>query len=284
MREGVHPGTQLFGDHELLYAIGPDAGEAAVYNALDGTLVGNRELPPARSRLDTVGRHVVTWSTLDGRQVLALNDPWSGKDLWKVDFEGTAQVVLVELEEAAVLEPSGKFTVVSLADGRVKFKGTTEPEPRAQQIYVIRSPDLYILVAHVPRPEVANPNWRAVTVQSIPVNGRVYGFDAATGARLWTQEILRQGIDLSQPASLPVLTFACCIMEKKNGQAYAFDNRFGLTCLDKRTGRLVFDERNLEEQFFSIDYSADPDQKQIELRMYRSVLRLTFTDQPVDEP
>jgi outer membrane protein assembly factor BamB len=284
MREGVRPGTHLFGDKELLYAIAPDAGEAVVYSALDGTLVGNRELPPARSRLDTVGRRVVTWSTLDGRQILALNDPWSGKDLWKVDFEGTAQVVLVELEEAAVLEPSGKFTVVSLADGRVKFKGTTEPEPRAQQIYVIRSPDLYILVAHVPMP-MGNPGWRPVTPQSIQVNGRVYGFDAATGGRLWTQEIHRHGIDLAQPANLPVLTFACCITEqKKNGQAYAFDNRFGLTCLDKRTGRLVFDERNLEEQFFSIDYTADPDQKQIELRMYRSVLRLTFTDQPVDEP
>jgi outer membrane protein assembly factor BamB/tetratricopeptide (TPR) repeat protein len=52
MREGVAPGTELFGDDELLYAVPPQSGPAVVYSALDGTVLGSRPLPPERARLD----------------------------------------------------------------------------------------------------------------------------------------------------------------------------------------------------------------------------------------
>ena len=279
MREGVTPGTELFGDTRFLCAVAPDSAEAVVYDALDGSLLGNRPLPPANWRVDTVGRQIVTWRTLNNRLVLALFDPWSEKDVWTRDFENTAQLALIDLDEAAVLEVSGKVTILSLADGRVRFETTAEREPQVRQIHVLRSRDHYVLIANQ---STGGPGWQQVGPQVIQVHGRVYGYDRQTGKRLWTTQMDRHGIDLHQPVNLPVLTFVSHFaLAKKNSPA--MESRYALTCLDKRNGRLVFDDRNFDEQILFVDYAADVEQKQLDLRLFRSVLRLTFTDKPFPE-
>jgi hypothetical protein len=59
---------------------------------------------------------------------------------------------------------------------------------------------------------------------------------------------------------------------------------FGLTCLDKRNGRLAFDNREFDEQLLFVESTADKDQKQLDLRLFRSILRLTFTDRLLPSP
>jgi outer membrane protein assembly factor BamB len=205
-------------------------------------------------------------------------DPWSGKDLWSSDFEDTAQLALIEQDEAAVLEISGKVTVLSLADGKVRFETTAEREPQVRQIHVIRSRDNYVLIANQWTGQVQG--WHQVTPQGIPVHGRVYGYDRLNGKRLWTTQIDRQGIDLlHQPANLPVLTFVSHFAQAKKSVP-GLDSSFALTCLDKRNGRLIYDKRDFDEHLLFVEYAADIEQKQLDLRLFRSVLRLTFTDKP----
>src|SRR5207302_7027588 len=67
---------------------------------------------------------------------------------------------------------SSDLTVVSLADGRVRFETPTEPEPDLRQLYVIRSRDHYVVIANQP-PDPTG--WQQVTPQTIPIHGRVYG-------------------------------------------------------------------------------------------------------------
>jgi outer membrane protein assembly factor BamB len=283
MREGIASGADLFGDEEFLFVVPtPEGVQAVVLSALDGTVVGNRELPPYRRRLDTVGRNIVTWGVEDSKQVLALRDPWLGKELWSRSFEDTAQVTLIELDEAAVLEPlSGKLTVVSLGDGGIRLDGPTEREPQVRQIHLLRSSDHYVLIANQAPSDP--PGWPRVTPQTIAIKGRVYGYDRSTGKRLWTNEFDRHGIELSQPANLPVLTLICNFQGQRRNGGLGNDNFYGLTCIDKRSGRIVFDDRELKEQFFSVEYAADPDDKQLELRLFRSIVRLTFTDKPLSD-
>ena len=279
MREGVASGVELFGDEELLYAVPAEGNQAVVYSALDGTILGNRALPPVRHRIDTVGRNIVTARIENSRQVLALYDPWSGKELWSKPFADTAQIALVELDEAAILEPSGKLTILSLADGSVRFESATEPEPQLRQIHVIRASEQYVLIANQ---VTVIPGWQPVTPQAIPIRGRIYGFDRQTGKRLWTREIDRHGVELHQPSHLPVLTLICNFnVPKANGPG--LESHCGLTCIDKRTGEIVFDNRHLDEQIFFVEYTVDSDLKQLELRLFRSILRLTFTDNPLPD-
>jgi hypothetical protein len=56
---------------------------------------------------------------------------------------------------------------------------------------------------------------------------------------------------------------------------------FALTLIDKRTGLKVFDERKFDEPLLFVDYAADIVQKQLELRLFKSAVRLTFTDKPL---
>ena len=141
---------------------------------------------------------------------------------------------------------------------------------------MIRSREHYVLIANQ---STGGSGWQQIAPQVIPVHGRVYGYDRQSGKRLWTTQIDRQGIDLHQPGNLPVLTFVSHFaLAKKN--VPGLDSHFGLTCLDKRNGRLVFDNRDFDEQLLFVEYAADIEQKQLELRLFRSVLRLTFTDKP----
>ena len=277
-REGIRPGTELFGDSRLLYAVGPDEIDAIVFNAVDGTLLGSRRLPPKRQRKETIGSRIVTWGLSDNRQILSLHDPWTGTDLWSHNFEDTADAVVIESDEAFVLEPSGKVSCVTLADGKVRFVARAEAEPQLSKIHVIRSRDEYVLIANE---WAASPTgWQEPVLGAIPVKGRAYGYDRQTGKRLWTTPIDRQGIDLRQPAHVPVLTFVCRFDQPRTNGPPGIDSQFGLTILDKRNGRLVFDNRDLKEQILFIEYTGDADQKLLELRLLRSVVRLTFTDMP----
>src|SRR5262245_18712430 len=281
MREGVAPGTDLFGDDKMLYAVSPGGGPAVVYSPLDETILGNRALPPERARKDFRGRHIVTWQVRDSKQVLALHDPWTAADLWSRKFEDTAEMALVESDEVAVLEPSGRFTVVALADGKVTFEAETEPESSLRQIQVLPSREHYVLIANqVTGNTIPGVQWQQVTPQAIAVRGRVYGFDRATGKRLWKREIDRHGIDLHQPGELPILTFMSSFNPlKPNGQG----QEFGLTILDKRNGQVIFDDRKFDEPLLFIDYGVDVEQKQLELRLFKSTLRLTFTDKSLPD-
>jgi outer membrane protein assembly factor BamB len=276
-REGIRPGTELFGDSRFLYAVGPDEIDAVVFNAVDGTLLGSRRLPPKRQRKETIGSRIVTWGLSDNRQVLSLHDPWTGTDVWSHQFEDTADAVVIESDEALVLEPSGKVSCVTLADGNVRFVARAEAEPRLSRIHAIRSRDEYVLIAN--EWAAAPTGWGDPVTGAIPVQGRVYGYDRQTGKRLWTTPIERQGIDLRQPSQVPVLTFVCRFDQPRvNGPG--IDTQQGLTILDKRNGRVVFDNRDLKEKILFIEYTGDADQKLLEMRMLGSVVRLTFTDKP----
>ena len=71
--------------------------------------------------IDFLGRYVLTWQP--GRdnngRVLGLFDPWQQKAVWPSrKFASGACVSVVGSEAVGVLEPSGHFVLVALADGR----------------------------------------------------------------------------------------------------------------------------------------------------------------------
>ena len=53
--------------------------------------------------------------------------------------------------------------------------------------------------------------------------------------------------------------------------------------LDRRTGRIVFRDKKADEPLMTVDPYTDPDQRRLELRLFKSIVRLTFTDKPLPE-
>lgn len=288
VRDGILPGAELTGDDAHLCIIPPDvnpatAGTAVVVRMLDGEIVGNRSLPPANVRLDSVGSSCLTWQSLAGRQELARFDIVGGKAIWKRGFAIDSLIATIDGDSAAVLEPEGRFVVVSLADGHVELEASVESFGTANQIFVRRSPDQYVLFCNE-QLELGNLGQGQISPphQSVFVHGNVHAFDRSSGKRLWTTRVDRQAYDPTQPAAMPILTFMTTVVYPGQ-RPNSVESRVCLTLIDKRTGRVLYDERRLEEPPLPIEYNVDREEREIEMKMMRSTLRLKFTDKPWPE-
>lgn len=285
-REEPSSGIDLFGDEELLLASDPQtAGNATVYRMLDGTLAGTRPIPAADTRLSAVGRMILTSRIAGTQVVLESHDPWNEKINWEVRFLAGARMALIDNEEAAVLEPNGQFSVIDLAQGRRRWEpgeaSKVEPQLRLQQLLVFRDDERYTVIANGPPP--ANPLLRAAMhgMHSLVISGAAYGFDRQTGNRLWSLPLPQHALDWSQPRHLPVLTFTCHFLEQMPGGG--FGSQFEILVLDRRNGNVIYRDRRPDEQLLFVEPFADPEHRQLELRLFRSVLKLKFTDQPLPE-
>jgi outer membrane protein assembly factor BamB/tetratricopeptide (TPR) repeat protein len=315
IRRGVAPGSTLFGDDQLLFAVAPNQTEATVFRAMDGEMLGKRKVPRfslgtetlpygavlpdgtiTRTRSMTrtsgevciapLGRHLLVWNGIGIEAALELFDPWEQRQVWAVQkLSPRAKLDLVAEEAIGVLEPDGHFLLIGLPDGRTIVDAKLQREHGVASICVFRSGDQYVLLCidSPPRPS------RNRIVQVLPGNsslpvgsGRVYAFDLE-GKPLWPEpvQITDQHLLLNQPGRLPVLTFACSLYHT---QGNSVQHQLKVLCIDKRAGRVVYDEQKLPYTTNSFGLSGDPTRNTVELQLSRQRVTLTFTDQPVPPP
>lgn len=276
-REGMVPGSDLYGDEELLFVLPAEAPRADAYRILDGQFVGQRAVPPVSERLEIVGRMLVVWRNEGAGKTLLVRDLSTERTVWQREFSPKASAMVIESSEIAVVEPEGRFTILALADGTPVLRAVIEPVRELEQILVTRSSEQYLLFAN------ERPDWDHVVDPGsgrLYVNGRVYGFDRATGKSQWPpRRIERQGYDPHQPSGLPIVVFYSQAFERAPNAAVG-TNRVYLQCLDRRTGRIVYSDERTNQGFTHFDIVVHPEEPVIDLRMLGSTVSLTFTDKP----
>jgi hypothetical protein len=281
MRDDVPRNSELFGDHQYVFLVPAGETTATVVRALDGKLLGQREVPLERE--GTLGRRVLVWRRADGHRVLKMVDPWDNRQLWPPQqFAATAALHHVNEEAVAVYEPGGRFVLVDLNDGRKVIDEELQAGRSLTEILLLDSPDQYTLVLYDRTPK-HNQNRRIQEmhgVASAPITrGQVYAFDR-DGNCLWPAPatVEQQHLPLSQPNRLPVLTFASMIQERKSNNA-RYESKTAILCIDKRSGREVFREefRGATNSFRLV---GDPEKKTVEMELQQYKVTLTFTDQP----
>ncbi len=271
----------LFGDENLLFAVPFDGTEATVLRGADGEKLKTLTVPPPGERLATIGRSVLVWRVESNRRILELVDPWQGRTLWGPHkFEAQAKCSLVGGESLGVMEPSGRFTLFSLPDGRKRIEVQLQPEPTLREIVLLEADGQHFLVTHSPPRRRSGHTPRAIRGASSRLirKGRVYGFDRS-GKRLWADfpegvEVEEQQLLLGQPSRLPVLTFASLGYNPNNRSSRWFTS---VLMIDKRSGRVVLNKR-FTQQSGILELIGDPAGNTLDLRMQHSNLRLTFTD------
>jgi hypothetical protein len=287
VRHNVPPGSDIFGDDEIMVLAPPEGAgaEALVVRTIDGQLLSKRTAPPADQRWLTQGRHILTWRNTTGNKLLiALNDPWSQRDVWSETFAPGSKGTSVGDDSVAVMQPDGKFAMIRIADGHKTIDEKLEAAPNLQRIHVIRSAGQDILVTNHPYiaeraqqrymqlPQVDNdPYW-------LPVTGRVYAFDRATGKQQWPAPaaVEQHGLVLNVPAELPVLVFLRTVQTNQGQQ------RASILCLDKRTGRAVYEEDELPQMIQNYEITGDAKEKTVTLvAAPTQTITLKFTDSPV---
>ena len=279
-RKNVPAGSDLFGDQEMLFVVPPDGSPALVLSAINGELLGRRSVPPLDRRMATVGRSLLVWTSEEGMQTLALQDPWhddARRVLWSRKFVPGSKACVVGQEAVGVLEPGGAFVLLALPDGKPIVQEALEPENALNSIYVLRSAEGYLLVTNsLPQ--------RAQTVAAAPggpqndplINGRVYAFSRETGKKLWHNPAVidQNGLVLTQPSELPVLVFMG--HATLGGQG----TRAIVLCIDKRTGATVYRNDALPLSINNFELIADPDKATVSLVLPGKRIVLRFTDEP----
>lgn len=289
VRYGVPQGSELFGDDEYVFVVPPKAStnsgdtddRAYVFRAADGQELERRAVAPLEQRLFTDGRQVVTWHNDGGKgMVLRRRDLWTQRDLWEQRFDVNSKPWPVGQSGVAVMERRGRFTFWNATDGTAQIDVMLKPEQNLSELVVYSFPDRLVAIVNRPPRGADGFNMHALPQGASglnAVNGMAYGFDRATGKLVWELAVEKRSIGYAQRENLPVLAFASG-QHPQNGN----QGQMNLLVVDNRTGRVLADERT-PGQIQAFEYTGDPAKHEITLRNSRGGIKLTFTDEPVDD-
>lgn len=282
-RLDIRPDSMIFGDSEYLFVVPNGETKATVLRALDGELLGQRELPAPVEPQNTFGRRVLVWRDRGDQGTLEMVDAWSGEHVWPAKkFPSGAQMQQVQDEAVALFEPGGRFMLVNLADGRTIIDTKLQPEPPLCEMYVLRSPQQYLVITQGPENDQNdNRHTHSITGTASPriTKAHLYAFDRQ-GKNMWPAPVLveDQYLPLDQPGQLPVLIFAAMVQERKQEQQRALTTNTVILGLDKRNGHVICSEA-IPNSTSGLTLIGNPQKQTVDIRLQRETITLSFADQ-----
>ena len=289
-RSGMEPGCDIFGDQDLLFVAAPNRDDALVLRSADGTEVGRRFVGSRQDRWMTDGRRLLCCQLIDQKLVVRWIDAWEERDIWKREFAPEVQCWMPARDELAVLEPTGKFTLLGLADGSVRLESQLSPEPALARLYVLRSREMYLVLASTNAAAedatmARSRPWSPLGSDLCPeINGRIYALDSRTGQPLWpaAAEVTKLCCPLDQPLESPGIVFFQNVQPSSSSALPRPPVKGAVLCMDKRDGRQVlFDEDLAMIRTYAI--TAQPQDHTLTVSSNSKQLVLKFTDGPVEK-
>jgi outer membrane protein assembly factor BamB len=274
-------GSSLFGDQEYIVVIPPNSNQVRVFRASDGDEVHTGTVPSEERRWSTFGRKILTWDDSPGKMVLRLYDPLTDSDAWAFDFLVGSKGWIIDDAEVAVLEPSGNFVIIRMADGTRAVEVQLEQQPSLTGIYVLASESTYVLVTNTPITQT-EPNLHISPAPggffSPLVNGQAYAFDRQSGASLWPQPVgLDQyGLPLQQSSELPVVVFLRQIRKTDRGRSAGIVT--SVLCVDKRTGDILYGNDDIPTQTRAFEVVGDIQTGKVSVMLPARTINIQFAE------
>lgn len=286
VRSGLEPGSDIFGDHDYTFVVGPEADEATVFKTADGTAVAQRPVTSRAQRWITVGRNVITCQS-DGRSLaIRCFDAWQQEDLWNRSFDDDAQCWRPSRDTVAIFEPQGKFLILDLISGKPRVECGLQPLPSLNRLYVLADPNSYTVVASGDNPNKHATNTRiygSIGGTLCPeINGHIYSIDRQTGTPRWSKpaQVYEYSLPLNQAPESPALVF----LQNKRSQVSPNSPRAtyeaSLLVIDKRDGRKLYAADGLD-RVLSYSVESTRQEQRVVVQTNKNEFELTFTDEPV---
>ncbi len=281
-RDGLPPGSDVFGDEELVFVVPPQSAEARVFQTLDGQQRGQRQVDSLAQRWTTWGRHVLAWSEQQDVLILHLYDAWTGNSVWREDLPKNAKATLVEDDEVAILQADGRFVVRSLQDDTIRLETDLEPEPGLLSLHVIRSREQYLVVTNRTAP--VEPNTPAAQIRTVIsglatplITGHAYAFDRQSGQPLWAEPaaVERYGFPIEQPTETPLLLF---LRQHQPGAGGQTRQHTSLLALDRNTGQEILENAEIPTLTYTYDLIADRLEQTVTLGLPTRTLTLQWPE------
>jgi hypothetical protein len=222
-----------------------------------------------------------------GKRTILGEYPLSQRNGAKADVIDNAIAVVSPGEKAE----TANFEIYDLHDGRRTLNTVIPHVGGIQDIRVQRTPEQYLLLVNTGSRGRGNsrmifqPGFHDGTPLHNLWTGTLHAFDRETGVALWPiGATLNQHSLLSiQPAELPVLTFVRMAQapNRRNGQQL-----LSILCLDKRTGRMIYQKDDHSGHAHGFDITGDATTKQIRMSFPNNNgdsmqhVTLAWTDRP----
>ena len=149
------------------------------------------------------------------------------------------------------------------------------PAPSLESFAVLRSEHRYVAFVNGPRPRNIMSN------RDVPgyvfLNGRAYGFERATGRRLWTTDLNQLGLQLDQPTETPVLP----LIYRSYGRGGI---KTDLALFDVRTGRILHQEISKSASSRETRTEFDPAKGEVRVETSFRDYTIRLTDEPAGDP
>lgn len=221
-----------------------DSNDAILLRPADGKLLSHLKGNRAEKILWFNGTRRLA-QRLDGNEQLTveMRELDGDQSVWKSQHPTGSSSWVVENEDLAVVEPSGKLTIIELQTGKTRLTAqipVVRPFGSGGVLAVQHYGSRYIVVTGVStrRTELIS----VVTLNSdtsFTVDGHVTAVDSETGKVAWTVPVEQLAFDYSQPAKLPILVLASQHLKTDRlGRREMI--RLSALLLDKQTGRTVY--------------------------------------------
>jgi hypothetical protein len=284
----VSPKAQVFGDARYVFLIETtqfNLTRSRVLRAVDGSTVeGVKDFSSvftSSDRVAVLGRHILLG---EGRgavtRALRLYDPLAGKDVWRKEFpRDTVLIKTLDPELTGAMMSDGTFEVLSARTGQSVFRGGIDKDRAAAHMsdpaggrvspLILADGERFYLFLN--RQHDAAQRYGGYSmIRSVPVNGVVYGFDRATGKRLWFYEGLFQNQSLLAERfdELPALIAAAQVPDENTKMPV-----YKVTILDKQLGKLLHNKGYPAQSVFTSMVSPDPKNPRV-IELSRHDLRI----------
>ncbi len=286
-RSGVTPGSDIFGDEDYTFVVGPDSSEALVLSTADGTDLGRRQVTSRVERWITSGRNVVTCRSDGKRLAVRCFDAWEQRELWSRSFDDDTQCWRPGRDEVAMFQPDGKFVILNLLGGNAVVECQLQAKPDLTRLYTLASKDSFTVVAGGKKPNNGSNNIRfygSIGGDLCPeINGHVYSISRKTGKPRWSgpAKIYGYYLPLDQAPDSPALVFLQNTRSKASARPTRTTYKAAVLFIDKRDGREIYSADGLERMLnYSIE--ADPPNQTVVVKTNVNEFVMKFTDKPVE--
>lgn len=260
VRSNVSKKVQAFGDARHVYLI--DGGTAKVLRAMDGSLVeGVKDFAPlytGGNRVAVLGRQLLmSEGGTSGPRVLRLYDVLTGQDVWKKEYpEKSLTLKTLEPDVTGCLAPNGAMEVLNSRTGEVLFKAKLDADRAEAHLKNVTEPLLlsdaerYFLFLN--RGDGNHQPAYGTMIRSQKVHGVAYGFEKATGKRLWFSERLfeQQYVFTDRFEDMPVIVAAAQFPNEDTKQ-----QKYHVAVLDKQLGKLrYFAPHQPNQAFYTLTF------------------------------
>ena len=272
-RSDVNSRSILFSDGKHIFVVDmtpentPSATRAI--RAYDGVSVKIPDFSQLFTKRERIigGKLLLNETVADGSSSLRLYDIINGKDTWKESFPAGTLVIRSDEHPnfTGVVEPDGKVRVWRIPEGTQVLSTKLDPK------FIVKGGAALLLADksnfYVAFNNPVNANimpWGGIQtnlmpgsgMRAQPVNGEFYAFERETGKIRWHNPVSHQMVVLESFQEIPMLLFTSRMHKMvANGPIRNVMQIVAAKSIDKRTGKLIYDNENIPNgiQFHNIN-------------------------------